>query len=118
MSCSECPNAGLSDRIQRVEMDSARLMAALEGIKANTDELVSFSRTQVRMEERQLNQGQAIERAFAAIKECNDDGGTRLAAIEAEIPTLVLARKMVFASMIWMIMMTATMAWQIIFRQS
>jgi hypothetical protein len=91
-------------------------MAALEGIKANTDELVSFSRTQVRMEERQLNQGQAIERAFAAIKECHDDGGTRLAAIEVEIPTLKLARKMVFASTIWMIGMTATMGWALIFK--
>lgn len=116
MSCTDCPNAGLQDRIQRVEMDSARLMAALEGIKANTDELVSFSRTQVRMEERQLNQGQAIERAFAAIKECHDDGGTRLTIIESEMPTLILARKAVFASMVWMIMMTATMAWALIFK--
>jgi len=97
-------------------MDSARLMAALEGIKANTDELVSFSRTQVRMEERQLNQGQAIERAFAEIKKFHDDGGTRLAAIEVEIPTLILARKMVFASTIWMIGMTATMGWALIFK--
>jgi hypothetical protein len=45
----------------RVELDSSRMMEALEGIKKNTDELVNFSRQQVRMEERQIAHGDALE---------------------------------------------------------
>jgi hypothetical protein len=100
----------------RVELESSRMMEALEGIKKNTDELVNFSRQQVRMEERQIAHGDALERAFAAIKDCHTGSDTRMAKIEDEMPTLVLARKAVFCCIAWLVMMTGTMAWALIFK--
>jgi len=116
MECNECAVVSFSDRLHKVEIESSRMMEALEGIKSNTDELVNFSRQQVRMEERQIAHGQSLDRAFEAIKQCHDDSNKRLELIEQEIPTLVLARKCVFGSVVWLVGMTGAMAWALIFK--
>lgn len=116
MECSECVAQTLVDRLHKVEIDSSRMMDALEGIKKNTDELVNFSRQQVRMEERQIEHGKALERAFDAIQKCSTDSDARIERIEQEMPTLVLARKFVFGSIVWLVTMTGAMAWALIFK--
>jgi len=116
MSCNECVAVAFTDRLHKVEIESSRMMEALEGIRQNTDELVTFSRQQVRMEERQLEHGKSLERAFDAIKMCHDDSNKRLDKIEDEIPTLLLARKCVFGSIVWLVAMTGAMAWALIFK--
>lgn len=116
MECSDCVANTLVDRLHKVEIESSRMMDALEGIKKNTDELVNFSRQQVRMEERQIEHGKELERAFDSIKLCSQDSNERLERIETEMPTLVLARKCVFGSIVWIVTMTGAMAWALIFK--
>lgn len=100
MACDECPNNGLAERVTAVEHDTIRFASALEGIKANTDELVVFARQQVRLEERQISQGQAIERAFKAIEDIGNKLDIRLKALEANAPTNNLASKWVFLAVV------------------
>lgn len=97
MSCNECPNSGLVERVGQIERETARFAAALEGIRANTDELVNFASQQVRLEERQISQGQAIDRAFRAIEDMTAKIDVRLRTIEAAMPTNSMAAKWVFA---------------------
>lgn len=68
---------------------------AIQSFKKNTDELVSFARKQVQIEERQVYHAQALDRAFKAIKS-NDE---RVVVIEKEMPTTILARGWVFMAM-------------------
>jgi len=116
MGCNECAAVAFGDRLHKVEIESSRMMEALEGIRQNTDELVTFSRQQVRMEERQLEHGKSLERAFESIKLCAKDSSDRLDKIEDEMPTLVLARKCVFGAIVWLVTMTGVMAWALIFK--
>lgn len=116
MGCSDCVAKTLVDRLHKVEIESSRMMDALEGIKHNTEELVNFSRQLVLMEERQIEHGKELERAFDLIKLCSQDSDERLKRIETEMPTLVLARKCVFGSIVWLVTMTGAMAWALIFK--
>lgn len=100
MPCDQCPNNGLAERVTAVEHDTIRFASALEGIKANTDELVTFARQQVRLEERQISQGQAIERAFDAIKDMSNKLDIRISALEANAPTNNLASRWVFLAVV------------------
>ena len=103
MACDECPNSGLAQRVTAVEHDTIRFASALEGIKANTDELVTFARQQVRLEERQISQGQAIERAFDAIQDIGNKLDIRVKLLEANAPTNNLATKWVFGAVVFIL---------------
>lgn len=84
-------------RLRQVEHNDVRFAEALEGIKKNTDELLSVARQQVRLEERQISQGQAIDRAFAAIEKLSAASDARLRLLESNAPTNNLATKWIFA---------------------
>lgn len=85
------------ERLRQVEHNDIRFAEALEGIKKNTDELLSVARQQVRLEERQISQGQAIDRAFAAIEKLSAASDARLRLLESNAPTNNLATKWIFA---------------------
>lgn len=85
------------ERLRQVEHNDVRFAEALEGIKKNTDELLSVARQQVRLEERQISQGQAIDRAFAAIEKLSAADEARLRFLESNAPTNNLASKWIFA---------------------
>jgi len=85
------------ERLRQVEHNDVRFAEALEGIKKNTDELLSVARQQVRLEERQISQGQAIDRAFAAIEKLSAASDARLRLLESNAPTNNLATKWIFA---------------------
>lgn len=101
--CGDCPNNGLVDRVSQIERETIRFASALEGIKENTDELVNFARQQVRLEERQISQGQAIERAFKAIEDMGNKLDARIRTLEANAPTNNLASKWVFGAVIFIV---------------
>lgn len=84
-------------RLRQVEHDDIRFAEALEGIKRNTDELLSVARQQVRLEERQMSQGQALERMFKTMEESNKIFDARLRLLESNAPTNNLASKWIFA---------------------
>ena len=84
-------------RLRQVEHDDIRFAEALEGIKRNTDELLSVARQQVRLEERQMSQGQALERMFKTMEESNKIFDARLRLLESHAPTNNLASKWIFA---------------------
>lgn len=106
----------LEARVNKVELDNVRLAVTLEAIKHNTDELVNFARQQVRIEERQIEQGRAIERAFTALEMCRKDVSDRLTLIEVEMPTIKLVRGWIFSFVLWAMGMTGAVVWQIIFK--
>ena len=85
------------ERLRQVEHNDVRFAEALEGIKKNTDELLSVARQQVRLEERQMSQGQAIDRAFKAIETLTSTFDARIRLLEASAPTNNLASKWIFA---------------------
>lgn len=87
----------LSERLREVEHNDIRFAEALEGIKKNTDELLSVARQQVRLEERQISQGQALDRMFKTMEESNKIFDARLRLLETNAPTNALASKWVFA---------------------
>lgn len=108
MGCAmtDCKKAWdeFEDRMRLVEHNDVRFAEALEGIKKNTDELLSIARQQVRLEERQISHGQAIDRAFKAIEAQTHAIETLTAAFDARIrllesnaPTNNLATKWIFA---------------------
>lgn len=108
--CGDCPNAGLSDRFEQsekrmieTEKEVARFASALEGIKANTDELLNVAKQQIRLEERQISQGQAIERAFKAIEDIGSKMDARVRALEATAPTNNLASRWVFGAVVFIV---------------
>ena len=84
-------------RLRQVEHNDVRFAEALEGIKKNTDELLSVARQQVRLEERQISQGQAIDRAFVAIEKLSEASDTRLRLLESNAPTNNPVIKWIFA---------------------
>ena len=92
------------ERLRQVEHNDVRFAEALEGIKKNMDELLSIARQQVRLEEHQISQGQAIDRAFKAIETQTRAIETltaafdaRLRLLESNAPTNNLASKWIFA---------------------
>lgn len=85
------------ERLRQVEHDDIRFAEALEGIKKNTDELLSVARQQVRLEERQISQGQALDRMFKTMEESNKIVDSRLRLLESNAPTNNLATKWIFA---------------------
>jgi len=87
----------LSERLREVEHNDIRFSEALEGIKKNTDELLSVARQQVRLEERQISQGQALDRMFKTMEESNKIFDARLRLLESNAPTNNLATKWIFA---------------------
>ena len=87
----------LEERMRDAEHGFVRHAEALEGIKKNTDELLSVARQQVRLEERQISQGQAIDRAFKAIETLTSTFDARIRLLEASAPTNNLASKWIFA---------------------
>jgi len=108
MGCAmtDCKKAWdeFEDRMRLVEHNDVRFAEALEGIKKNMDELLSIARQQVRLEEHQISQGQAIDRAFKAIEAQTRAIETLTAAFDARIrllesnaPTNNLATKWIFA---------------------
>lgn len=101
MGCTmtDCKKAWdeLEDRMRLVEHNDVRFAEALEGIKKNTDELLSVARQQVRLEERQISQGQAIDRAFKAIETLTSTFDARIRLLESNAPTNNLATKWIFA---------------------
>lgn len=96
---SECGGVceDFDDRLRQVEHNDVRFAEALEGIKKNTDELLSVARQQVRLEERQISQGQAIDRAFKTIEAMTSTFDARIRLLEANAPTNNLATKWIFA---------------------
>lgn len=96
---SECAGTceDFDERLRQVEHNAVRFAEALEGIKKNTDELLSVARQQVRLEERQISQGQAIDRAFKAIESLTATFDARIRLLESNAPTNNLATKWIFA---------------------
>lgn len=93
MGCAmtDCKKAldELEERMRDAEHGFVRhAEEALEGIKKNTDELLSVARQQVRLEERQISQGQAIDRAFKAIEAQTRAIETLTATFDARIRLL------------------------------
>lgn len=84
-------------RLRQVEHNDVRFSEALEGIKKNTDELLSVARQQVRLEERQISQGQTLDRMFKTMEEANKSFDARIRLIESNAPTNNLATKWIFA---------------------
>jgi len=101
MGCAmtDCKKAWgeLEDRMRLVEHNDVRFAEALEGIKKNTDELLSVARQQVRLEERQISQGQALDRMFKTMEESNKSFDARIRLLESNAPTNNLASKWIFA---------------------
>ena len=87
----------IQDRLREVEHNDVRFAEALEGIKKNTDELLSVARQQVRLEERQISQGHALDRMFKALEDMSKGFETRIRYLESTAPTNALASKWVFA---------------------
>lgn len=85
------------ERLRQVEHNEIRFAETLEGIKKNTDELLSVARQQVRLEERQMSQGQALDRMFKTMEESNKIFDTRIRSLESNAPTNNLASKWIFA---------------------
>ena len=85
------------ERLRQVEHDDIRFAEALEDIKKNTDELLSVARQQVRLEERQISQGHALDRMFKALEDMSKGFDTRIRYLESTAPTNALASKWVFA---------------------
>lgn len=96
---SECAGTceDFDERLRQVEHDDIRFAEALEGIKKNTDELLSVARQQVRLEERQISQGQALDRMFKALEDMSKGFDTRIRYLESTAPTNALATKWIFA---------------------
>ena len=84
-------------RLRQVEHNDIRFAEALEGIKRNTDELLSVARQEVRLEERQMSQGQALDRMFKTMEESNKIFDARIRLLESNAPTNNLASKWIFA---------------------
>lgn len=96
---SECAGTceDFDERLRQVEHNDVRFAEALEGIKKNTDELLSVARQQVRLEERQISQGQALDRMFKTMEESNKTFDARIRLLESNAPTNNLASKWIFA---------------------
>lgn len=110
MGCAECPNGQLHERVSLLEQDRARTNAVLEGIKENLERLVEQGERQIRIEERQIEDRKAIDRAFGAIEDQGatisavlKDHGTRISALEKDAPTTNLARDWFFDAGKWLI---------------
>ena len=99
----------IQDRLREVERDDVRFAEALEGIKKNTDELLSVARQQVRLEERQISQGHALDRMFKALEDMSKGFDTRIRYLESNAPTNNLATKWIFAGVAAAI--SAAMTW-------
>ena len=84
-------------RLRQVEYNDIRFAEALEGIKKNTDELLSVARQQVRLEERQMSQGQALDRMFKTMEESNKIFDARIRLLESNAPTNNPVSKWIFA---------------------
>lgn len=101
MGCAmtDCKQAWdeLEERMRDAEHGFVRHAEALEGIKKNTDELLSVARQQVRLEERQISQGQALDRMFKTMEESNKTFDSRIRLLESHAPTNNLATKWIFA---------------------
>ena len=101
MGCAmtDCKQAWdeLEERMRDAEHGFVRHAEALEGIKKNTDELLSVARQQVRLEERQISQGQALDRMFKTMEESNKTFDARIRLLESNAPTNNLATKWIFA---------------------
>ena len=87
----------IQDRLREVEHNDVHFAEALEGIKKNTDELLSVARQQVRLEERQISHGQALDRMFKTMEESNKAFDARIRLLESNAPTNNLASKWIFA---------------------
>ena len=85
------------ERLRQVEHNDIRFAEAVEGIERNTDELLSVARQQVRLEERQMSQGQALDRMFKTMEESNKAFDARIRLLESNAPTNNLASKWIFA---------------------
>lgn len=96
---SECAGTceDFDERLRQAEHNDVRFAEALEGIKKNTDELLSVARQQVRLEERQISQGQALDRMFKTMEESNKTFDARIRLLESNAPTNNLATKWIFA---------------------
>ena len=103
MSCEDCPNSGLVERVSLVERDNVRVTTILENLQANLVRLVQIGETQVRLEERQISQGQAIERAFKAVEEVGTKLDIRIKVLETSAPTNNLASRWVFGAVIFIV---------------
>lgn len=101
MGCAmtDCKKAWdeFEDRMRLIEHNDIRFAEALEDIKKNTDELLSVARQQVRLEERQMSQGQALDRMFKTMEESNKIFDARIRLLESSAPTNNLASKWIFA---------------------
>lgn len=101
MGCAmtDCKQAldELEERMRDAEHGFVRHAEALEVIKKNTDELLSIARQQVRLEERQISQGQALDRMFKTMEESNKSFDARIRLLESNAPTNNLASKWIFA---------------------
>lgn len=81
----------------------ALLEQSLHEIRDNTAAMAGSLQSLTRLEERHIEMGKGIERAFQAIKETREDQQkhddalhVRLAKIEQEMPLLRIARNLVF----------------------
>lgn len=81
----------------------ALLEQSLHEIRDNTAAMAGSLQSLTRLEERHIEMGKGIERAFQAIKETREDQlkaddelHARLAKIEQEMPLLKIARNLVF----------------------
>jgi len=103
VSCDDCPNKELAERVSLVERDNVRVTTVLENLQTNLTRLVQIGETQIRLEERQISQGQAIERAFDAIQDIGNKLDIRVKGLEANAPTNNLASKWVFGAVIFIV---------------
>lgn len=103
MSCDECPNKDLADRVSVVERDNIRVTTVLENLQSNLTRLVQIGETQIRLEERQISQGQAIERAFKATEDLGKNLNSRVKVLEESAPTNNMASKWVFGAVMFIV---------------
>jgi hypothetical protein len=96
-----------------LEQQMARQTAVLENLDRNVGRLVDIGERQIRIEERQAEQGKAIGRAFDAIDDHASQfdvalgkHDTRIKALEQQAPTNKLASGWVIRGAEWAVALT------------
>lgn len=110
MGCADCPNGPLHERVGLLEQGQARQTAVLEGINENLGRLVSIGERQIRLEERQIEDRRAIERAFDAIGDeadaragADEKLGERVKSLEGDAPKNRIATGWMFSVVQWVV---------------
>lgn len=92
-ACESCPNGSLHQEVRELREANIRTTTVLEHIEQHLAKLTEIGETQIRLEERQIEQGRAIDRAFGAIEQVDKNStdaigklGDRVSALEKKEP--------------------------------